>query len=122
MQISLTSMAKKIQIKPGDTVTLKLTEEQADLIVDLTLLDDDLLAIIHHSKLRDGVVSVRCTLDDLEVLSGYIAAESNNTKDKKLQRRLDAISDAIDELNLTYSTDTSTAPPMVKRHLSLVKK
>jgi hypothetical protein len=115
-------MAKKKQIKPGDTVTLKLTEEQADLIVEHTLINDDLPAIIHHSKLRDGVVSVRCTLEDLEELSGYLAAKSNNTKDKRLQQRFDVISDAIDELNLSYSTDTSAAPPMVKRHLSLVRK
>jgi hypothetical protein len=51
----------------------------------------------------------------------YIAAESKYTKNKKIQQRFDAISDAIDELNLSYSTDTSAEQPMVKRHLLFVK-
>ena len=114
-------MAKKKQIKPSDTITLKLTEEQADLIVEHTLIDDDLLAIIHHSKLRDLVVSVRCTLADLKELSGYIAAESNNTKNKELQQRLDAISDAIDELTLSC-VEVAPVEPVSRRQLVLVKK
>ena len=114
-------MAKKKQIKPGDTLTLKLTEEQADLIVEHTLIDDDLLAIIHHSKLCDGVVSVRCTLNDLGELAGYIAAESNNTKDKKLQKQFDAISEAFDQLSLSC-TEVAPIDAVPKPHLTLVRK
>ena len=116
-------MAKKKQIKPGETVTLKLSKEQADLIVEHTLIDDDLLAIIYHSKLRDNVVAVRCTLDQLEELAGYVAAEANkNKKNKKHQLEIDAISEFIDDLNLTYRVDASPAQTAIKRHLTLVKK
>ena len=115
-------MAKRNQIEPGEMVTLKLTKEQADLMVEHTLIDDDLLAIIYHSRLRDNVVALRCTLDQLDELAGYVAAETNHTKNKKLQHELDAISEVIDDLNLTYMADTSPSKTAVKRHLSLVKK
>jgi hypothetical protein len=114
-------MAKKKQIKPGARVVLKLTEEQTDLIVEQTLIDDDLLAIIHHSKLRDGVVSVRCTLDELEDLAGFVAAEANYTKDKKLQKQFDAISEAIDQLSLSC-TKVAPIDAVLKPHLTLVRK
>ena len=114
-------MAKKKQIKSGEAVVLKLTQEQADLIVEHTLIDDDLLAIIHQSKLRDGIVSIRFTLDELEDLAGFVAAESNNTKDKQLQQRFDVISDAIDQLNLSY-TEVTPNGPVSNPHLALVKK
>jgi len=98
-------MAKKNQKKQGETVTLKLTKEQADLMVEHTFIDDDLLAIIYHSKLRDNVAAVRCTLDQLEELAVYVAEEANNTKNKKLQHELDAISEVMDDLNLFYMAD-----------------
>jgi hypothetical protein len=113
-------MAKKKQIKPGERVVLKLAEEQADLVVEKTLIDDDLLAIIHHAKLRDGFVSARFTLDELEDLAGFVAAEANHTKDEKLQKQFDAISEAIDQLSLSCTEDATIAP--AKQHLSLVKK
>ncbi len=85
---SMTSSKRK-HLKPGEKVVLLLTEEQAGLIVELTYISEDLIATIHHSKLRDGIVSTRCTIDQLEDLSGCIAAEANHTKDKKLQKKLE---------------------------------
>ena len=114
-------MAKKRLLKPGERVVLKLSLEQADLIVEKTMIDDDLLAIIHHAKVRDAVVCSRVTLDELYELSGYVAAEANNTKDKKLQKAFDAISDAIDQLSLAYA-EKAPIDPARQPHLTLVKK
>lgn len=114
-------MPKKRLLKPGEKVVLKVTLEQADLVVEQTLIDDYLLAIIHRAKARDGIVSVRCTLDDLEQLAGYVAAKANHTKDKKLQKQFDAISETIDQLSLSC-TEVPRNEPAFKTHLALVKK
>jgi hypothetical protein len=115
---------KRKRLKPGANVILKLKVKQVDLIVEQTLIDDDLLASIHAAKVRDDVVSIKCTLDDLEELAGYVAAEANNTKDRTLRKELDAISDEIDRLKLSYvdttvSTQVATAPPP---HIRIVKR
>lgn len=112
------------RLKPGGKVTLKLPVEQVDLIVEKTLIDDDLLATIHAAKVHDDIASIKCTLDDLDELAGYVAAVANNTKEKKLRRELDAISDQIDRLNLSYA---ETVLPIVgatagQQRLRLVKK
>lgn len=115
-------MAKKRPLKFGESVALKLTEEQADLVVTHTLIDDDLLAIIHHAKLRDGIVSARFTPDELDSLAGFVAAEANNTNDKKLQKQFDAISEAIDQLILSCGEVAPTEPALKLGPLVLVKK
>jgi hypothetical protein len=45
------------------------------------------------------------TLDDLEDLGGYVAAEANHTTDKKLRKKLDAISSKIDDLLETHGDE-----------------
>lgn len=110
------------KLKPGDKAVLKLTVEQADLIVEQTFIDDAILAVIHAARVRDGVVAIRCTLDDLEELAGYVAAEANDTKDKKLRQKLDEISDEIDRVNLSYIDDSAPSAPAAPPRLAIVKK
>ena len=93
---------KRKRLKPGERVALSLTLEQANLIAEPTFIGEKLLAILYAAKVRDDVVRVRCTLDDLDQFSKYVAAEANNTKDKKLQQKLDAIFDAIRTLEQSY--------------------
>ncbi len=114
---------KPKRLKPGVKVVLKLKVEQVDFIVERMLVDDDILAPIYSARVRDDIVSIECTLGDLEELAGYVAAEANNTKDRTLRKELDAISDEIDRLNLSYvETETSkqeTPAPLPR--LRLVK-
>ncbi|MCF8168635.1 MAG: hypothetical protein K9K38_21010 [Rhodoferax sp.] len=44
------------RLKPGGKVTLKLSMEQVDLIVEKTLIDDHLLESIHTARVWDGIV------------------------------------------------------------------
>ncbi len=107
-------------LKPGEKVALKLSVERLDLIVDNVLIDEHILAVIHAARVRDGVATIRCTLDDLDELAGCVSAQAKHTKDKKLRHKLDAISDEIDRLNLTYAQDT---PPITAApRLTLVQK
>lgn len=100
---------------------LSLSEEGARLITKLTYISDERINTIYFSKLLDGIVFARHTLCELEELAGYIAAEANNTKDKGLTRKLDAISEKIEQLNLTYWDEASPDERATQRRLVLVK-
>ena len=67
-------------------------------------------------------VPPRFSLDELDSFAGFVAAEANNTNDKKLQKQFDAISDAIDQLSLSCVELASTETAMKRRPLALVKK
>lgn len=75
---------------------LLLTGEQVALIIECAMLDDTVVALLHRSPMTDGVVAVRGTPVDWEEMAGYVAAEANHTKDKKLRKQLDSILDVID--------------------------
>jgi hypothetical protein len=87
--------SKRKRLKPGEQVVLLLTLAQVDLIVEHTFIGENLLAILYAAKVYDNVVRVRCTLDTLEQLASYVAAEAKNTEDKNLQQKFDAIFEAI---------------------------
>jgi len=67
-------------------VTLTLRER--DIIRDETLCDPDFarLAVIDGKSMK-----VDLSLDDIEDIQGYIAAEANHTENKKLQKELDRL-------------------------------
>lgn len=75
---------------------LLLAGEQVAHIIECAMLDDTLVALLHHSPMTDGIVAVRGTPADWEEMAGYVAAEANHTKDKKLRKQLDSILDVID--------------------------
>jgi hypothetical protein len=64
-----------------------------------------------HQELADPIratptgAPVLLTLDDLEDLGGYIAAEANHTTDKKLRKKLDAIFSKIQDLLKTHADE-----------------
>ena len=49
--------------------------------------------------------SVMMTVDDLDDLSGYIAAEANHTEDTTLRRKLDRVFDKCQRLLETYTDE-----------------
>ena len=87
--------SKRKRLKPGARVALSLTLAQVELITEHTSIGENLLAILYAAKVYDNVVRVRCTLDTLEQLASYVAAETKNTEDKNLQQKFDAIFEAI---------------------------
>ena len=66
-----------------------------------------------HKELADPIrttptgAPVMLTLDDLEVLGGFVAAEANHTTDKKLRKKLDTIFSKIQD---SLETHTAEAP------------
>jgi hypothetical protein len=74
---------------------LELNERERELILSHTFADEELVNRLRVVP-KPGVRPVfRFTLDDLDELGGFLAAEANHTKDKKLRKELDQLFDRI---------------------------
>ena len=67
------------------------------------------------SEPRPTGAPVLLTLDDLEDLGGYVAAEANHTTDKKLRKKLDAIFSKIQDLLETHADEESPKSLKIKK-------
>jgi len=60
-------------------------------------LSPDVIGTLYHSRVWDGVVKIRCTLDELSKLK--LSLEANITTDAKLHENFESILNAIAELS-----------------------
>ena len=79
---------KRQKIPYGTKLPVKLTLRERDLIRNETFCGPDFtkFAIVDGKGIR-----VDLSLDDIEEIQGYIAAEANHTQNKKLQKELDRL-------------------------------
>ena len=79
---------KRKKIPYGTKLPVKLTIRERDLIRDETFCDPDFakFAIVNGKGIR-----LDLSLDDIEEIQGYIAAEANHTKNSKLQKELNRL-------------------------------
>ncbi|HTS26506.1 MAG TPA: hypothetical protein VMH81_11575 [Bryobacteraceae bacterium] len=93
------------QIAIGEKVTLELTERERDLIVKHTFAGNNLtdrLRIVPGPGRRP---CYRFTLDDLDELAGYVAAEGNHAKVKKLEKELRQLYSRIVDVLESYTDE-----------------
>jgi len=97
---------KRTYIQPGQKLELDLTPKERKAILDhLTLLPpeyEDMLRNVHPEQ------PLLLTLDDLEDFSGYVAAESNHTTNKKVGAVLDS---AFEKMGALLDKFTDEEPP-----------
>lgn len=86
---------ERIRIKPNEAVPLELNERERELIEHHTFADEELTNRLRVVPKPGERPVFRFTLDDLDELAGFIAAEANHAKDKKLQKELDQLCDRI---------------------------
>jgi len=99
----------KRHIQPGEKVGLKLTASERKLVLEsVSCLDDDYEGILRKTLTPKPVMM---TLDEFENFGGYVAAEANHTQDKKLQKKLDAIFQRIQQI-LEAHTDEDNDKPL----------
>jgi hypothetical protein len=76
------------QVTPDQKVPLELSDRERELILKHTFADDELTGRLRIVP-RPGEPPVyRFTLDDLDELAGYVAAEANHAKIKKIEKEL----------------------------------
>ena len=100
---------KRTYITPGQKLELDLTPaERKSILENLTLLPTEYEAILKKVHPEQPLL---LTLDDLEDFSGYVAAESNHTTNKKLQKVLDS---AFEKMTALLDKFTDEEPPVQK--------
>jgi len=93
---------KRKKIKYGEPVDVSFTQEERTLILEYTLAGPDLTDRLRIASTRQKKLVVKFTLDDLDELLGYIAAEANHSEDPKLQKWLDSLHDQLETKMESY--------------------
>ena len=94
----LGGQASRKQIRPDERVSVKLTAGDKRIMEEL-ILDPEYMDRLHPSG--KGYVG-EYTLDDLEDIIGYVAAEANHTTSKKKGRSLDNLYERLLETQRSY--------------------
>ena len=83
---------KRKVISRGAKLPVKLTTRERDLIRDHTFFDQDIesLCVANGKGVR-----LEMSLDDIEYLQGFVAAEANHCDSRKLEKELDSLSDKL---------------------------
>ena len=75
-------------ITVGEKVPLELNQRERDLIIEHTFAGNDLTDRLRIVPSPGRRPFYRFTLDELDELAGYVAAEANHAKVKKLKKEL----------------------------------
>ena len=76
------------QIAADEKVALELSDQERDLIMKHTFAGDELTHRLRVVPRPGEPPLYRFTLEDLDELAGYVAAEANHAKVKKLEKEL----------------------------------
>lgn len=94
-------IVKRRRIKPGEQVTIRISQHDQQLIQDLLAVDPEYAARLREVPGKSHLVG-EYTLDDLEDILGHIAAEANHTDDRKLRDRLDTLYERLLGVQQSY--------------------
>jgi hypothetical protein len=93
------------RIRPEEKVPLDLNARERELILQHTFADDQLT---RRLRIVPGVgesAAYRFTLGELDDLAGYVAAEANHAKDKKLKKELAGLFGRIQTVLESYTDE-----------------
>jgi hypothetical protein len=85
---------------------LELSDLERELILKHTFANDELTSRLRIVRQPDEPPVYRFTLDDLDELTGYVAAEANHAKDKKLGKQLHRLCARIAAVLQSYTDET----------------
>lgn len=97
--ISNFSDMKRKKIPYGTKLPVKLTLRERDLIRDETVCDPNFAKL---AEVDGKGIRVDLSLDDIEYIQGYVAAEANHTKNAKLRKELYVLFDKLQIFLDTY--------------------
>ena len=102
---------RRKQIAVGEKVPLELTERERDLIMKHTFAGRDLTDRLRVVPGPGRRPFYRFTLDDLDELAGYVAAEANHAKVKKLEKELRQLYGRIADVLESYTDEPDESAP-----------
>ena len=74
-----------------EEIEIEFALQERDLIINHTFADPYLTDRIKIAEVKGKNVVAKYSIEDIGELIGFIAAESNHTEDKKLQKKLDKL-------------------------------
>jgi repressor LexA len=95
-------------IAPGTRLPLRISRRERDLVLERTFIDSELEGRLRAARPSAGRLVVDLTLDDIDELAGYLAAEVNHSNDAGLCRVFDRL---LTQLNELEDQHTDTPPP-----------
>ena len=90
-----------MKIAPGDRVEVTMSQRDQELLSEHTFADPEYAERLRAVPGKTELVG-SYTLDDLEDLLGYVATEANHTKNRRLQRELDALHGRLASIQASY--------------------
>jgi hypothetical protein len=94
-------MARR-KISPQDRVEVQMSSRGRELLLKHTLADPEYAERLRLVPGKQEYVG-SYTLDDLEDVLGYVAAEANHTEDHTLRGDLDALYDRLSAVQQSYN-------------------
>ncbi len=82
---------KQKKIHYDEPVEVSFTQGERTLILEHTFAGPDVTDRLRIASTQGCQLVAKFTLDDLDELLGYIAAEANHADDLKLQKQLDGL-------------------------------
>ena len=92
-------------IAVGEKIPVQLDDRERELILNHTFAGEDLTDRLRIVASPGRPPSYRFTLDELEELAGYVAAEANHAKIKKLEKELHRLFARIAEVEESYTDE-----------------
>jgi hypothetical protein len=93
------------RIRPDEKLPFDLNDRERELILRHTFAGDSLTGRLRIVPRAGESTAYRFTLDELNELAGYVAAEANHAKDKKLKKHLTRLFDRIWLLLESYTDE-----------------
>lgn len=91
------------RIRPDEKISLELNDRERTLILEHTFSDEELTNRLRIVPKPGERPIFGFTLGDLDELAGFVAAEANHTKGKKLRKELGHLFGRIEELLDSYT-------------------
>ena len=92
-------------IQPGERVSVRLSPVQRDLILEHALIDLELEQRLRAAEADGASIIARLTLDDIDELLGFVAAEANHSKDARLRKRFETMYERLRDIEEAHTDD-----------------
>ncbi len=103
---------------PTEKIRVRLSHRERELILNETFLGGDLETRLRVAVADGKGVVVDFTLDDLDELLGYVAAEANHSDESTLRRQLYHLYDRLSAVEAKHSRADPALPGPAAAHLS----
>ena len=92
-------------IQLGEEVPITFANKESKLILEHTFVGNNITDLLEQAIVKGNTITIHISLEDLEDLLGYIAAESNHAKCEKLEDELDDLYEKLQEIAESYSEE-----------------